>query len=214
MRTPALLLPLVIALAVLAGCKASSEPSNGDAPATPTRPVAVAEESPAPSEPTATSEPEPTETPEAAEIEVLGDEAFVAWTQQALALIESNAPDAFEEVMASIDVIESVSAGSGMYVEEKRFAVGDQTAHAPGYDEAQQLIWYAGSIVHDAHHSNQYIRGVPETGKDAEIECLMAQLAAMRLITSDPFFPNYLQGLIEGEDDPANQYWNQPDRHW
>jgi hypothetical protein len=28
------------------------------------------------------------------------------------------------------------------------------------------------------------------------------------------YFSNYIQGLIDGADDPKNQYWNQPNRHW
>ncbi len=200
---------LMAALAILAGCKADSTTSSPEAAAerpTPTV-VAVAEAT----TPTAVN---PTATVSAKTIEVIGDDEFKAWTARALEFIELNAPDAFEEVQTSIDVIESVPAGSGIYVEEKRFAVGDQTAYAPDYDEARQLLWFAGAIVHDAHHSDQFSRGVPHTGKDAEVECLIVQQAALQLMTEEPFFATYLQGLIDGADDPANPYWNQPDRHW
>jgi hypothetical protein len=40
------------------------------------------------------------------------------------------------------------------------------------------------------------------------------QKAALELMTNNPFFANYVQGLIDGADDPANQYWNQSNRHW
>jgi hypothetical protein len=212
---------VIAALAILAACKADSSEPGGNAGSESTPGIAVGEPSPggpAPSVTTAATEPaataEPTTTSEPKVIEVIGDEAFQEWTARALELIETSAPDAYEEVMASIDVIESVPAGSAMYVEEKRYAVGDETAHAPGYDEDGQLLWFAGTIVHDAHHSALSARGEPYTGKDAEVACLMRQKAALELMTSDPFFANYVQGLIDGADDPANQYWNQPDRHW
>ncbi len=198
-------------LLILAGCKAESTTSPSEAGAGDLAPTSVA---------AATAVTAPTATPEASAtaavkaIEVIGDDDFKAWTARALELIELKAPEAFAAVQASIDVINSVAAGSGMYIEEKRFAVGDQTAHAPGYDEDGQLLWYAGTIVHDAHHSDQFRRGVPHAGKAAEVECLTVQQAALRLMTEDPFFPTYLQGLIDGAGDGASQYWNQPNRHW
>jgi hypothetical protein len=221
MRTTTLLLPLIAALALIAGCTKSSP----DSTVAPTEPAAAVQTAPTtaadPGPAEATEAPQPTEAPEAPTetpgpkvIEVIGDEAFQDWARQALELIETRAPDAYEEVHASIDVIESVPAGSGMYVKEKRFAVGDQTAHAPGFSQDQQLIWFAGTIVHDAHHSARYAQGLDPSGKEAEIDCLTVQKAALELITDDPYFGNYLQGIIDGADDPENQYWTQPDRHW
>lgn len=195
---------------LLLGCKADSAPD----PVAPQPSASLTLEALTPSAASATTAPEPTGTPEPEGIEVIGDDEFKAWTQQALELIETKAPEAYDDVLASIKVIESVAAGSGMYVEEKRYAAGDETAHANGYDSDGQLVWFAGTIVHDAHHSALFGRGEPHTGKDAEIECLTVQKAALELLTDDPFFANYVQGLIDGADDPANQYWTQPDRHW
>jgi hypothetical protein len=221
---------LIAALGLLAGCTSnSSSPSSATAPTATT----VAEAAPSTSaggngaaptsapegsavaspEPSATAGPAPSPTPDGI-IDVIGDEAFKAWVTQALDLIETRAPEAYQEVIASIEAIESVPAGSGMHVVEKRFDVGDETAHAPGYDKANQLLWFAGTIVHDAHHSARYMQGLDPSGKEAEVDCLTHQLAALKLMTDDPFFPNYVQGLIDGADDPANQYWNQPNRHW
>jgi len=208
---------VVTAAVTLAACKSDSAGSSDSATATvvssgPTSAIGAGPTTAVQASPT--TAPGPSPTPEPATIEVIGDEAFMAWTQQALELIETRAPEAYEEVLASIDTIESVPAGSGMYVEEKRYAVGDQTAYAPGYDEAGQLVWYAGTIVHDAHHSALFQDNKPYTGKDAEISCLTVQKAALELLSDDAFFTNYLQSLIDGADDPANQYWNQPNRHW
>ena len=201
---------LVIALLLLS-CKATTAPAGE--PLTETTTTAVIDAS-ATVAPLPTTPAGPTATPEPEGIQIIGDDAFIAWTQQALSLIETRAPEAYKEVTASIKVIELVGSGSGIFVAEKRYAVGEETAHAPDYDEARQLIWYAGTIVHDAHHSALYSRGLQYTGKDAEVDCLKAQMAALRLLTDDPFFANYVQSLIDGADDPANAYWNQPNRDW
>jgi len=206
---------LVIAAGLLVACKTSSEGTSTTAepaatqPGEATIPAATATVETAP-----TATPQPTATPALPSIEIFGDDDFKAWTLRALEMIQARAEEAYAEVTASINVIESVPAGSGMYVEEKRYAVGEQTAYAPGYDESRQLLWYAGTIVHDAHHSALFSRGEPYTGQDAELDCLTVQKAALELMTDDPFFPGYVQGLIDGADDPANQYWNNPDRHW
>jgi hypothetical protein len=208
---------LVITAGLLVACKTSSEGTSTTAGPAATQPgEATVPGATATIEAAPTATPQPTATPAAPSIEIVGDDDFKAWTQRALEMIQPRAAEAYAEVTASIDIIESVPAGSGMYVEEKRYAVGEQTAYAPGYDEAQQLIWYAGTIVHDAHHSARYIRGDDPLGKDAEIACLTVQKAALELMTDDPFFRDYVQGLIDGADDPANQYWNQPleNRHW
>jgi hypothetical protein len=225
---------LIAALTLIAGCTSSSTSSSGTAPtataaaenaatsnstgangagAAPTSAAAAENATVEVAEPSATAGPAPSPTPDGI-IDVIGDDAFKTWVERALALIETKAPDAYREVSASIESIESVPAGSGMHVVEKRFDVGDETAHAPGYDEANQLLWFAGTIVHDAHHSARYMQGLDPSGKEAEVDCLTHQLAALKLMTANPFFANYVQGLIDGADDPANQYWNQPNRHW
>jgi hypothetical protein len=42
----------------------------------------------------------------------------------------------------------------------------------------------------------------------------MDQKAALLLMDTDAGFTSYIQGLIDGADNPANQYWNNPNRHW
>ena len=96
----------------------------------------------------------------------------------------------------------------------KTFFVGQETAFAPGFSPSGQVIWLAGTIVHDACHSYQYAEGNAFFGKEAEVQCLMRQQAALELIDDDTFFSGYVAGLIEGADDPDNAYWNDPDRHW
>jgi hypothetical protein len=40
------------------------------------------------------------------------------------------------------------------------------------------------------------------------------QLDALEALDRSEFFESYVQGLIDGVDDPENAYWNDPDRHW
>ena len=101
-----------------------------------------------------------------------------------------------------------------MDVYTKTYRVGNQTAFAPGFSESQQVVWLAGTIVHDACHSNQYVTGRNHLGKEAEIACLYSQLKSLGLIDNGRYFSNYVDGLIKGADDPDNQYWNDPNRHW
>ena len=144
---------------------------------------------------------------------ITGDDTFVQHTQTALSLIETQAPGLWEQVYVYIDSIESVTAGSGIDVATETFRVGDQTAYAPGWPLDDQVIWYASTIVHDSCHSYRFDTGLDPGGRDAELACLQDQLAALQAI-GHVAFEGYVTGLIEGVDDPANQYWNDPNRHW
>ena len=101
-----------------------------------------------------------------------------------------------------------------MDVYTKTYRVGRKTAFAPGYSKLEQVVWLAGTIVHDACHSNLYGAGEEFAGKAAEIICLVRQLEALNLIDDKGLLAKYVEGLIEGADDPSNQYWNDPNRHW
>ena len=96
----------------------------------------------------------------------------------------------------------------------KTYMVGIQTAFAPGFSVSEQVVWLAGTIVHDACHSNLYASGEEFSGKVAEITCLERQLEALDLIDDRGTFSNYVDELIKGAEDPDNQYWNDPNRHW
>ena len=159
-----------------------------------------------------TATPSPTSVPEG--IRIFGADEFVTQVESALQLLEERAPDALERVRQGIARIVSVPAGSGMDVFTKTFQVGWVTAFAPGFDAPQQVIWLAGTIVHDACHSNLYAEGRVYYGKEGELTCLREQLEVLDLIDDETFFSNYIEELIEGADDPENQYWNDPNRHW
>lgn len=164
---------------------------------------------------TTTDAPESTTTTVAAEagVTVVGDEAFTAQADAALALLEAEAADGYAQVVLYIDTIESVSAGSGMDVFTKTFLVGDETAFAPGFAEEDQIVWLASTIVHDSCHSRLYAEGAEYSGRDAELACMQDQLGALEAIDND-YFEGYVQSLIDGVDDPDNAYWTDPNRHW
>ncbi len=164
--------------------------------------------------PAATLPPPVASSTPAAAITIEGDEPFVTWTSEALALIAQRAPADYTTVLASIRTIKSIEAGSGIFVMTKLYQVGNVTAHAPGLEPRLQLVWYAGTIVHDACHSARYERGETHRGKEAELACLAVQKEALLKLDSDAYVPGYVQGLIDNADDPANEYWNKPDRHW
>jgi hypothetical protein len=215
---------LVLALPLfLAACGSDSSPDSASpsstpgldvAPSSTTAPAATVVEPTTTPAPVPSTQPAPSPTTESLEVAVEGSADFMAWTERALDLIESEAPEWYEQVTQSIAKIIEVEAGSGIFVTTKTYQVGRQTAYAPGYGEAKQLIWYAGTIVHDSCHSERYHGGLVHNGKEGEVACLIDQKAAIQLFDTDAFFASYIQGLIDGADDPANQYWNTPNRHW
>jgi len=147
------------------------------------------------------------------DLAIIGDDEFISHAGLAIALLETEVPDIYKTVLTHIDTIESVAAGSGMDVFTKTFKVGDVTAYAPGYGPEDQVLWLAGTIVHDACHSRLYTDGEEYIGRDAELACLIDQLAALEVLSGFAF-ENYIGSLIEGVDDPGNDYWNDPNRHW
>jgi hypothetical protein len=147
-------------------------------------------------------------------IEIIGDVQFIAHVEAALGLLQARAPEWHGEVLESVDRIEFVEAGSGMDVYTQTFRVGRETAYAPGYGTADQLEWLAGAIVHDACHAEEFTEGREWIGRDAELACLMEQADSLALHEEGSVFFTYVSGLIDGIDDPANAYWNDPNRHW
>ncbi len=147
-------------------------------------------------------------------IVVVGDDDFGTHTSETLELLAADAPDGYAQVVAYIDVIEAVDAGSGMDVFTKTYLVGQETAYAPGFSRDEQVVWYAGTIVHDSCHSRLYSEGEPYIGRDSELACMFDQLDALEALDRSEFFESYVQGLIDGVDDPENAYWNDPNRHW
>ncbi len=207
-----LLTPIVLLGLLAASCGGAATTTSTATTATTAAPTSTSTSAP-PSSPTSTTGAETTTTAVLAGPTLDGDDAFVAHATAALTRLSEDAPDAYHAVLAHIDTVRSVGEGSGMDVFTRTFLVGEETAYAPGFGADDQVLWLAGTMVHDACHSRLYALGQSYTGRDAELECLQDQLEAMMWLGSE-YFQTYLEGLIEGVDDPENAYWSDPDRHW
>lgn len=93
------------------------------------------------------------------EIAIRGGDAFIVQTRAALNLLAQCAPDALEEADDSLDTIREFNL-SGMEVDTGTFLASNTTSFAPGYSRQAQIFWYAGTIVHDAHHRVQAQNGI------------------------------------------------------
>ena len=224
-----------VIVAILAACGTAappaSSPAGSIAPPTSASPVALATPSPASAAPSPSAGPsalpsavldpaycpatlpEPDEvTPDGIAIE--GDEAFVEHVGRALALLAGADPESYADVVAHVTRIRQVESFSGMCYDTGTYRVGEETAYAPGHLEAAQVVWLAGTIVHDGCHRARFVAGLVPGGKDGEVACLELQEVTLRRIAAHPFFADYVRELIEGADDPENQYWTAEDRHW
>ncbi|MXY35744.1 MAG: hypothetical protein F4052_00645 [Dehalococcoidia bacterium] len=146
----------------------------------------------------------PAATATAGGIRVEGSNEFVEQVEAALQLLSERAPEALVRVEQGIAAIRLVSSGSGINVYSKTYLVEEEMAFAPGYSRRDQVIWLAGSIVHDACHSNLYIQGEDHHGTAAEVTCLERQLEALELIDDGTHFSNYIKVLIDTADGPGN----------
>lgn len=147
-------------------------------------------------------------------IGVDGTSEFITHTEKALTLLKLRAPDYYSEVLAQIVDIRSVESFSGMCFNTGTYRVGARTAYAPGFPPDRQVIWYASTIVHDAHHRTRQRAGLPYDGRDGELACLARQRDVLAVIDADTYFRSYVQSLIDGVDDPQHMYWKDSNRHW
>jgi hypothetical protein len=145
---------------------------------------------------------------------IAGDDDFVAHAQRALDLLEDRAADPYADVLERVVMLRQVASFSGMCYDTGTYRVGEETAYAPGYPADQQVVWLAGTIVHDGCHRARFAANVEPGGRDGELACLVEQVETLALIEDGTTFRDYVQGLVDTIDDPASQYWNNPDRHW
>jgi hypothetical protein len=142
-----------------------------------------------------------------------GDGDFITHVERALAVLKETAPALYADVLVNVVTIRQVESFSGMCYDTGTYRVGEETAHAPGHGIERQLVWLAGTIVHDGCHRARFVEGMPPSGRDAELACLTLQVEALDRMQDD-YLRDYVQGLIDTVDDPASQYWTNPDRHW
>ena len=145
-----------------------------------------------------------------------GDSTCVSETEKALNLLKREVPNHYGIANQYIGEIRCVESGSGMaaWEEPPVFLVGEVTLTAG-------TIWYAGTIIHDACHSKLYhdylaMNSVSSTpgevysGREAEAQCLAAQLDALRGIGAPSYMLDYVREGIDSE------YWEVPydERYW
>lgn len=144
--------------AVMLACSLSSP---ADEPSTTSQPQSTP--IPKPSETTPpTSAPAsatPAGTPDGSGIEIQGPKEFIEQAQAALDLLATCDPAALAEVDTQLEAIVH-SDRSGMDVSGGAFLASNSTAFAPGYSQTAQIFWFAGAMVHDAHHRQQAANGV------------------------------------------------------
>ena len=133
------------------------------------------------------------------DVQVIGSNDFVVQTEEALELLKNDAPDAFEKINKYVGIIEQ-GEHSGMWAYENppRYEVNNSTAFA-------SVTWYAGTIAHDATHSELYheyqaVHGVAPpyeiwASQDAELFCIQYQLATALKIGAPEHEIEYLRNL-------------------
>lgn len=148
-------------------------------------------------------------------VQIRGDAGCQSSTIEALKLLSHKAPAHYATVTKYVGIIECASQGSGMFAYENptRYLVGDATRNAG-------TVWYAGTIAHDAGHSQLYHAylianpgsSVPNdvwTGESAEKTCLEAQHDALSKIGGTQYQLDYIRNVIN------TQYYNVPyDQRW
>jgi hypothetical protein len=147
-------------------------------------------------------------------IEIHGKPQFQAQVTNALELLRTKAPDAYEVVAREIgDIRESAHSGMRAWQNPPVFEMADPTAFF-------SVTWCAGSIAHDSWHSklyHDYLRNnsnssrVPDevwTGESAEKKCVAHQARVMKAIGATHEEIDWLQ--------TTNDFWNVKyrDRNW
>ena len=155
-------------------------------------------------------------------IELAGSLSFVDQIRGALNLLSEKSPEALTNIQQYIDRIEEGDQ-SGMYA-RKRIPTLVLTQKTAMYS----LTWCAGTIVHDACHSQLYheyrdAHGLPVpndawTGQQREMECIAHQLSIMRQIGAQQHEIDYLMSL-DGTHHDINQdgvftWEDYPGRDW
>jgi hypothetical protein len=135
--------------------------------------------------------PKPAGTKPGYEISIRGGDAFIVQTRAALNLLAQCAPEALKEADDSIDTIQEFNR-SGMEVDTGTFLASNTTAFAPGYRQAVQIFWYAGTIVHDAHHRTQEQNGIDTNWgnlSEEQRETLEADARSVQIATLQQCLP-------------------------
>jgi hypothetical protein len=135
-------------------------------------------------------------------IEIQGSPTFIHSTITVLGMLKKT--QSFEVVQRYVSIIkEAEKSGMRAYDVKPTYEVGADTWQ-------YSIVWYAGTIAHDAYHSRLYHEAKVWTGTEAERQCLAFQLQALKELNANEYLINYVEGLIEDPDywsDYDNRYW-------
>jgi hypothetical protein len=109
-------------------------------------------------------------------VEIVGDVAFVAWTSEALKLLELESPEHYALVQLHLREVLQSSERTETDPESGVCSITELTAHAPGWEVVDQLAWFASVLVHEAHHVMLYRKGKVYYGAEGEPSCLGEQV--------------------------------------
>lgn len=112
-------------------------------------------------------------------IAIVGSEAFIARTREALHLIERASHESYSQFTRQVVTIEEFDR-SGADVWKRCIQVGKPTID-------YSLTWYASTLMHDCRHIaqyNDYLSTYPSqpvppevySGRDAELSCMAVQI--------------------------------------
>jgi hypothetical protein len=140
-------------------------------------------------------------------IDIVGSNAFIATTRNALEVLKTTR--CFETIRSNLQVIEEGSR-SGVYphVEGAKFIVGYRTW-------TSHLIWYASGIAHEAYHNVIYrspktwrwIRPAFWNRKQDERECLEFQLGVLGELNAPNVMVEYVLKLMVNPN-YIPRWWN------
>jgi hypothetical protein len=151
-------------------------------------------QTPVPVVPTAT----PTEVPTKPEwIAVEGSEWFVTQTQSALGLLPDTVRDSVWKIVETHGNCSTDYANHTLYVTEAVAFPYELRTNPDG-----QIQWYAGLIMHNAAHIEQYFSGRPSQGTAAEKEAQMRQKVVISAVdtTEGSRFTNRMSSVLSNDN--------------
>jgi len=133
------------------------------------------------------------------EMKIVGNDEFITQTEAALALLKDLVPTTFEKVQQYIGTIEQGEFSHiWVYEESPRYQVSE-------VDAFYSIKWYAGTIAHEAVHSELYHQYQAKHGTPVpadiwsslavEKQCIDYQIEVMKKMNAPQFDINYLNGL-------------------
>lgn len=137
-------------------------------------------------------------------IKITGNKKFVNQTKSALDLVEKSSKSDFNKINRYLKEIKQAKE-SGMILEKAQFNVGDPTAF-------HSVEWYAGAIVHDAHHyylhAIKKFSWIPKNYRKHERLCLDEQIKFLKKIKMPEEWIKHCKNALKSD------YWMEEHVEW